>query len=57
MSSWGLSKYVETKLQTTCVLPHVRLIQKVRNLSSYLILRMILEEKYFCCYIVLTDHV
>ena len=24
MPSWGLSKYIETKLQTTCFLPHMK---------------------------------
>ena len=55
MTSWGLSRYNETKLQTTCF--HV-------NLSFFKKLKRGLElvshdfgEKYFSCYILLIDQI
>ena len=34
MPNWGLSKYNETKLQTTCFLPHIKLFFKNRKRSG-----------------------
>ena len=31
MPNWGLSKYIETKLQTTCFLPNIRLFKKAKR--------------------------
>ena len=54
MLSWGLSKCIETKLQTTCfcLLQSLFKNQKeVRDKFPCLIFCMIFEEKYFSCYI------
>ena len=54
MPSWGLSKYIEIKLQTTCFY----LIQiEAWNWSPCLIFYMIFEEKYVSCYILLPDQI
>ena len=60
MPSWGLSKYTETKLQTTCFYfiknrPFSK--NKKRSETSLLTLCMIFEKKYFSFSIVLTDQI
>ena len=59
ISGLGLSKYNETKPQSTCFyLPSKAFLKnqkKVWNQSPCLIFCMIFEEKYFSCYILLTD--
>ena len=56
MPSWGLSKYDENKLQTTCFyFIKVFLKKEVWELSSSLIFYLILGEKYFSCYMLLFD--
>ena len=57
---WGLSKYIETKLQITCfhlILSFVKKSKEVWNQSLCLIFCIIFEEKYFACYILLIDHI
>ena len=34
MVSWGLSKYIETKLQTTLFLPHIKIFWKIKKSSE-----------------------
>ena len=46
MTSWGLSKQVEIKLQTTCFYLIYSLNKKEKKNFS-----VIFEEKYFSCYI------
>ena len=46
--SWGLSKYIETKLQTTCFSLLLSMFFKKRGL---------IFQKYFSCYSLLIDHV
>ena len=55
--SLGLSKYIETKLQTSCfyLLGFFKKQKVVWNYSPYLIFYIIFKEKYFSCYILLTD--
>ena len=50
MTSWGLSKYIETKLQTTCfhlILSFFKKIRRGLELVPRLIVRIIFVEKYF----------
>ena len=57
LASCGLSKFIETKLQTTCfhlILGFLNTQKKVWNQSSCLNFCIIFEEKYFC-YILLID--
>ena len=59
-SSWGLSKYVETKLQTTCLYLILSVFKKQKNVWNYppcLIFCIIFIEKYFSWYIQLIDQV
>ena len=58
LPSWGLSKVIETKLQTTCfylIKSFFKKRKEVWNWSPCLICFMIFEEKYFWCYILLPD--
>ena len=60
MASWELSKYIETKLQTTCfhhILNFFKKWKEVWNYSPCLIFRIILKEKYISCYVLLTDQI
>ena len=56
MASWGLSKYIETKLQTILLSPHIKLFQKIKR-GLHLIFCTVFEEKYFFCYIPLIDQI
>ena len=60
MLSCGLSKYTETKLQTTCFY-HIQSFFKkqkeVWHYSLWLIFSIIFDEKYFSCYILLPDQI
>ena len=47
MTSWGLSKQVEIKLQTTCFY----LIYSLNKKPKKKFFSLIFEEKYFSCYI------
>ena len=49
MSSWGLSKYIETKFQTTCFYPILTFLKSKKSLE------LIFEKKYFSSYILLID--
>ena len=56
MSRWRLSKYIATKVWTTCFDLKKSVFEKqkeVCNLSPRLIFCMIYSKKYFSCYIVL----
>ena len=57
MAIWGLSKYFETKMRTTCFY-HIQNISKIQkvvwNYSLCLIFCMVFEEKYFPCHTLLT---
>ena len=58
--NWGLSKYIEIKMQTTCfylILGFFKKQKAVWNCSPWLIFCITFKEKYFSCYILLTDHV
>ena len=57
MPSWGLSKYIETKLHTTWVYLIESLFKSQNRPETSLppIVCMIFKEKYFSCYILLTD--
>ena len=61
MTSWGLSKYIETRLQTTCF--HLILgfflkqWEEVWNQSPCLIFHIIFEGKYFSCYVLLLHQI
>ena len=60
MSNCGLSKYIKTKLQTTCfyfIRSFDQKQKKVWNQFPFLIFCMISEEKYFFCYIPYTDQI
>ena len=60
MMIWGLSKYIGTKLQTTCfqlILSFFKKWKEVWNYSPCLIFCIIFEEKYFSCYIILIDQI
>ena len=51
MPSWGLWKYIEIKLQTTCFYLKWSIFKKNKKRLEYspsLIFYMIFEEKYFC---------
>ena len=53
MTSWELSKYIETKLQTTCfflILSFFKKIKRGLELVSLTHFRIIFEEKCFSCY-------
>ena len=54
--SWGLSKYIETKLQTTCFF-FKKKQKEVWNESPGVIFCMALEEKHLSCYIPLTEQI
>ena len=49
MSSWGLLKYIETKLQTTCFYSILTFLKSKKSLE------LIFEKKYFSSYILLID--
>ena len=60
MPSWGLSKYIETKLQITCfylILSFFKKRKGVWNLSLCLIICIIFREKYFSSYTLLIAQV
>ena len=60
MPNWGLSKYIKTNLQTTClyhILSFFKKQKEVWNQSPCLIFSIIFEEKYFSSYILLIDQV
>ena len=60
MQSWGPSKYIETKLQTTCfylLLSFSKEQKEVSKQSSCPIFCIIFEKKYFSCYVLLIDQV
>ena len=66
LESRALSKLIETKLQTTCIYLIKKQKQKqkevwkpkeVWNKSPCPIFCMVFEEKYFSCYIFLSDHI
>ena len=58
MPSWGLSKYIKTKLQTTCFyLTQSFFFKKDLKLVYCLIFGMVFEEKYFSYYILLTGQI
>ena len=59
-SFWGLSKYIETKLQTTCfylILSFFKKQKEVWNQPPSFVFCIIFQEKYFYCYIILFDQV
>ena len=58
--NWGLSKYIETKLQTTCVYLILSIFKKeteVWNWSPCLTFCIAFEQKFFSCDILLIDQV
>ena len=59
--SWGLSKYIEPKLQTTCFYLTLSIFKKWKDQSTKLVyvrhFYMIFEEKYFSCYSLLIDQI
>ena len=56
--SWGLLKYIESKLQTTWFYLISSVFWKTGlELASLPHFCMIFEEKYFSCYILLTDQI
>ena len=60
MASWRLSKYIETKLQTSwfhLILSFFIKWKEVWNQYPCLIFHIIFEENYFSCYILLIDQV
>ena len=60
MASWRLSKYIETKLQTSwfhLILSFFIKWKEVWNQYPYLIFHIIFEENYFSCYILLIDQI
>ena len=60
MSSWGLLKHIETKLQIIFFYLTLSFFKKSKEGWNYppcLIFRVTFEEKYFSCYILLIDQV
>ena len=60
MASRGLSKYIESKLQTTCfhhILSFFKKQKEVSNQFPFFIFCISLEEKYFFCYILLINQI
>ena len=58
--SWGLPKYIETKVLTTCFTSYKAVFKKqkeVWNYSPCLIFCIIFQEKFFPCYILLPDQI
>ena len=60
MPSWGLSKYIETKLQTTCFYFLQSFFRKQKRSLELVSLSHFLHDfwrKTFSCYILLTDQI
>ena len=65
MSSPGLLKLIETKLETTCIYLKQSFFKKTQRFETSLpalelvslIFCMTFEEKHFSCYIILSDHI
>ena len=60
MPSWGLSKFIETKLQITCFYLILRLFKKTKRGLELVPLPHFLhdfKDKYLSCYIILTDQI
>ena len=60
MPSWGLSKYIEIKLQTICFYIKQSFFKKTKRSLELVSLPhfcMIFEEKFFPKYILLTDQI
>ena len=57
MPSWALLKHVETKLQITLFYLILNFFKKLKEVWDRLIFRIIFEENYFSCYILLIHQV
>ena len=60
MPVWGLSKYIDKKLQTTCFYVILNFLKKQKETCNYypcFISCIFFEEKYFSSYILLIDQV